>query len=258
MTVDTVSTSLITVGYGNSLQAMIAAGKYDWVNSGITAKRFPVEAPARLAHVAARHFERGPLLLGRTSPASRWEWICPWIGSRQCVRNGESLQPISVAGIDPGVSVPNDAGVRVAVVAQAQPETCERQTPAPAAPAPTKATTTEAGHANRPAEAGADDPYATEATSPNRTPSEAADRSASEAAATDAAAKAGADRSTTETTTTYRPAPKAAAHPAAPGSRRPSRRPGSRRPSRHRGSHRRPHRRAFLHHRAGLKPRREG
>ena len=43
MTVDTVSTSLITVDYGNSLQAMIAAGKYDWVNSGITAKRFPVE-----------------------------------------------------------------------------------------------------------------------------------------------------------------------------------------------------------------------
>jgi hypothetical protein len=135
------------------------------------------------------------------------------------------LQPLSVAGIDPGVSVPNDAGVRVAVVAQAQPETCERQTPAPAAPAPTKAATTEAGHANRAAEAGADDPYATEAASPNRTPSEAADRSASEAAATDAAAKAGADRSTTETTTTYRPAPKAAAdctpaetatHPAAP------------------------------------------
>jgi hypothetical protein len=30
MTVDTVSTSLITVDYGNSLQAMIAAGKYDW------------------------------------------------------------------------------------------------------------------------------------------------------------------------------------------------------------------------------------
>jgi hypothetical protein len=36
MTVDTVSTSLITVDYGNSLQAMTAAGKYDWVNSDIT------------------------------------------------------------------------------------------------------------------------------------------------------------------------------------------------------------------------------
>ncbi len=33
MTVDTVSTSLITVDYGNSLQAMIAAGKYEWVSS---------------------------------------------------------------------------------------------------------------------------------------------------------------------------------------------------------------------------------
>jgi hypothetical protein len=110
-------------------------------------------------------------------------------------------------------TVPNDARIRVvgrvAVVAQAQPETCERQTPA--APAPTKATTTEAGHANWPAEAGADDPYATKAASANRTPSEAADRSASEAAATDAAAKAGSDRSTPETTTTYRPSPKAAA-----------------------------------------------
>ena len=68
-------------------------------------------------------------------------------------------------------------------------------------------------------------PHATEPASANRTPSETADRSASETAATDAAAKAGPDRSTTETTTTYRPAPKAAAdctpaetatHPTAP------------------------------------------
>ena len=75
----------------------------------------------------------------------------------------------------------------------------------------TKATTTEAGYANWPAEAGPDDSSATEPASANRTTSEAADRSASETAATDAAAKAGADRSTkTTTTTTYRPAPKAA------------------------------------------------
>ena len=32
----------ITVDYGTSLQAMIAAGNYDWVNPNITAERFPV------------------------------------------------------------------------------------------------------------------------------------------------------------------------------------------------------------------------
>src|SRR6188472_4159117 len=96
----------------------------------------------------------------------------------------------SVANVDPIIPVPNNAGIRVlrrvvriAVVAQAQSETCERHTPAPAAPAPTKATTTEAGHANASAdhwaaEARAGDTYATEATS-NRTSSEAADCSTS-------------------------------------------------------------------------------
>ena len=115
----------------------------------------------------------------------------------------------------------------------------------------TKATTTEAGHANWPAEAGADDPYATKAASANRTPSEAADRSASEAAATDAAAKAGSDRSTPETTTTYRPSPKAAADCTAAETAthttttEPAAQPGT-------------HRHAILLHRAGQKPRREG
>jgi hypothetical protein len=145
---------------------------------------------------------------------------------------GARLRAISIAGVDPVIPVPNNAGVRVvrrvvriAVVAQAQSDTCERQTPAPAAPAPTKATTTEAGHANWAAEAGAGDPDATEAASANRAPSEAADRSASEAAATDASAEAGPDRSATETTTTYCRSPKATAdcapaetatHPTAP------------------------------------------
>ena len=81
--------------------------------------------------------------------------------------------------------------------------------PSPSRPAPTKATTTEARHANWAAEPGAGDTYCTEAASANRPPSEAANRSASEAAPTNAAAEAGPDRSATETTTTYRPSPKA-------------------------------------------------
>jgi hypothetical protein len=34
---------VIAIDYGKSLQAMIAAGKYDWVNSNITADKFPIE-----------------------------------------------------------------------------------------------------------------------------------------------------------------------------------------------------------------------
>ena len=101
-----------------------------------------------------------------------------WAPAGQALRLCE-LRVGSIADVDPGVAIPFDAGIRVvrgvvriAVVAQAQSETCERQTPAPAS---TKATTTEAGHANASAdhwaaEAKAGDTYATETTS-NRTPS---------------------------------------------------------------------------------------
>jgi hypothetical protein len=34
---------LLTVDYGQSLQQMIAAGRYDWINPDITATRFPMQ-----------------------------------------------------------------------------------------------------------------------------------------------------------------------------------------------------------------------
>jgi hypothetical protein len=44
MSTETIDTpGIITVDYGQSLQAMIAAGKYDWVKLSITADKFPVE-----------------------------------------------------------------------------------------------------------------------------------------------------------------------------------------------------------------------
>jgi hypothetical protein len=43
MTTDTITENrVITIGYGMSLEAMIAAGNYDGVDSDITSKRFPV------------------------------------------------------------------------------------------------------------------------------------------------------------------------------------------------------------------------
>jgi hypothetical protein len=38
-----VAPGIISVDFGKSLQDMIAAGKYDWVNPNITADKFPVE-----------------------------------------------------------------------------------------------------------------------------------------------------------------------------------------------------------------------
>jgi hypothetical protein len=43
MIVETTTARIITVDYGLSLEAMIAAGKYDWKNDAITADRFPIE-----------------------------------------------------------------------------------------------------------------------------------------------------------------------------------------------------------------------
>jgi hypothetical protein len=45
MTTDTITKdSVITIDYGKSLEVMIAAGKYDWVNPNITPKNFPITA----------------------------------------------------------------------------------------------------------------------------------------------------------------------------------------------------------------------
>ena len=45
MTIDTISnTDLITtIDFGQTLETMIAAGKYDWTNPNITARKFPIE-----------------------------------------------------------------------------------------------------------------------------------------------------------------------------------------------------------------------
>jgi hypothetical protein len=44
MITDTITEDrVITIDYGMSLEDMIAAGKYDWKNSHITARNFPVE-----------------------------------------------------------------------------------------------------------------------------------------------------------------------------------------------------------------------
>ncbi len=47
MNTDTVTERVITVDYSLSLQAMIAAGKYDWVNDDIMAERFPIVGTGR-------------------------------------------------------------------------------------------------------------------------------------------------------------------------------------------------------------------
>jgi hypothetical protein len=53
------ATSIITVDYGKSLQEMIASGHYDWINSDITPKRFPIagSGTAQL-EVKLFHFDR--------------------------------------------------------------------------------------------------------------------------------------------------------------------------------------------------------
>jgi hypothetical protein len=43
MSTDTTTDRIIAVDYSLPLEAMIAAGKYDWVNDDITADRFPFE-----------------------------------------------------------------------------------------------------------------------------------------------------------------------------------------------------------------------
>jgi hypothetical protein len=43
----TITDRVIAVDFGMSLQAMIAAGKYDWVNPNITDEHFPVEGTGK-------------------------------------------------------------------------------------------------------------------------------------------------------------------------------------------------------------------
>lgn len=49
----------VTVDYGVSLADMIAAGKYDWTNSDITAKHFPVKGEGKAeVEIQLVHFDR--------------------------------------------------------------------------------------------------------------------------------------------------------------------------------------------------------
>jgi hypothetical protein len=47
MSTDIVTDRVIAVDYGTSLPDMIAAGKYDWVNPGITPGKFPIEGTGK-------------------------------------------------------------------------------------------------------------------------------------------------------------------------------------------------------------------
>lgn len=52
-------TGLITIDYGMSLEAMIAAGEYDWKNGNITAEKFPVEGTGiKKFRTRLFHFDR--------------------------------------------------------------------------------------------------------------------------------------------------------------------------------------------------------
>lgn len=46
----------LAVDYSQSLEQMIAAGRYDWVNSDITPKRFPIEKGTKIVECEARYF----------------------------------------------------------------------------------------------------------------------------------------------------------------------------------------------------------
>jgi hypothetical protein len=49
----------LTIDYSQSLEQMIAAGRYDWTNSGIIAKHFPIEGKGTIEYEAKLfHFNR--------------------------------------------------------------------------------------------------------------------------------------------------------------------------------------------------------
>jgi hypothetical protein len=59
MNTDTITDRVIAVDYGRPLADMIAAGKYDWKNSDITAARFPVEGTGKKQfRTKLFHFDR--------------------------------------------------------------------------------------------------------------------------------------------------------------------------------------------------------
>jgi hypothetical protein len=60
MNTDTISGLTVEVDYQKSLSAMIAAGKYDWVNPDITADRFPIETTTSTKKHRTKlfHFDR--------------------------------------------------------------------------------------------------------------------------------------------------------------------------------------------------------
>ena len=45
-----------TVNYGQPLEVMIAAGRYDWVNSDIRAERFPIDEGSGIVEFEGRYF----------------------------------------------------------------------------------------------------------------------------------------------------------------------------------------------------------
>jgi hypothetical protein len=59
MNTDTTTDRVLAVDYSLSLQAMIATGKYDWVNADITAGRFPIEGTGtKRFRTKLFHFDR--------------------------------------------------------------------------------------------------------------------------------------------------------------------------------------------------------
>jgi len=71
---------VLSVDYGRSLEQMIAAGQYDWTNSDITAKRFPVQGVGIVQYEAKLfHFDRSTAsqdnvdAIKADDPANPWE-----------------------------------------------------------------------------------------------------------------------------------------------------------------------------------------
>jgi hypothetical protein len=59
MKTDTITDRVIVIDHSLSLEAMIAAGKYDWKNDDITAERFPIEGSGTKKFSAkVFHFDR--------------------------------------------------------------------------------------------------------------------------------------------------------------------------------------------------------
>jgi len=59
MNIETTTKQIITVDYGKSLEEMIAAGNYDWVNGNITAKKFSIEGTGNVQYEPkVFHFDR--------------------------------------------------------------------------------------------------------------------------------------------------------------------------------------------------------